>query len=1243
MTLRRRTARYRADGRFRSTPWRLEHLETRDLLTLLINPNLAPVAGTALPSDQVIATFDVGDIVGTSFSASVTWGDSQIATPATTVVQQGNEFLVEASHLYNFATSPSQPYDLSVTVTNSADTASASASGTVSVTPAPVVISTIPVMTSKGAIFSGFVASFTDQNPGAATGFVSASINWGDGTAPTVGMINVINSSTFEFSVTGSHVYASSGSYPTTITINDLDQTGKLVVKSTPGFGAATVKASPAAITPISQLLNTPVNVAVPATAIVGSFTYTPPANATNPPVFTASINWGDGSSSTVPDPSSNIVEANNGVYNISGVTHDYTLAGTYPVIINIADNVGNSNTINSQAIVTGSSINAVGTTITVTPSAPFSGVVATFTDSNPDAATTSPTAVINWGDGSQTIGTVSGPNANGLFFVSGMHNYGSTNLAASYVVAVAITGPDGEKGTALSNAVVSRSVINPISQLLTTPAGSPLPAKTIIGAFTYLAPPGSPNPPVFSATINWGDGTVTEPPQVTFVQAANGVYDVEAPHTYAAPGNYTVTITVADTLGNTGTITSPAVVSGPLINAIGTNIAITPGVTFTGVVASFTDANPLAKTIPPTALIDWGNGTITTGTVSTPNASGVYTVTGTINYGMTNLASIYHISVGIFGPSGEISAPQSFARVTLPVFSPISQLVVASPDTPLPGNTVFGSFTYAPPAGFPTTPAFTTTINFGDGQTGPGMVVYSNGVANVESTHTYLTAGTYPVTVTVADPIGNTVSITSSASVGSVSPIVASGTTIAITPGVAFSGIVANFTDANPLAKTIKPTAVIVWGPGNETPGIVSFPGANGLFTVSASNYYGPINVTGTSTATVLITGPSGETGSATTTVVTPTFSPIKVIPTVFAVNPDAPFSGTVATFTDPNPSAMTTKPTVSIDWGNGTVSAGTVTGPDANGVFTVMGAIYYLTTSTTGSYPVTVTVTDASGATGTAMSTAEMNMPMATPTLSGGLDTAGENGPNAALGYSNTNRPTFSGTTSPFALVQLYAKRTDVDATLSLGQTVAGSNGSWSLGVGPLSQGIFAITAVVTAAGGSPTGPIPVVPAATVVAPPAGSQPIGPMPGGPSVGGSTGLYVIDTTPPAVVGVSADGPGKILVKFQDALSGMDLMSLGQTVNYTFAGSNGSSFHPTSASVLPGAGLPTDVESVVLKIPGGPKAMPKTLRITAAGIIDNAGNPLANNYHGGIAPASYLAKSNPVIKLKSHKPKPQKH
>src|SRR5262249_41686581 len=71
------------------------------------------------------------------------------------------------------------------------------------------------------------------------------------------------------------------------------------------------------------------------------------------------------------------------------------------------------------------------------------------------------------------------------------------------------------------------------------------------------------------------------------------------------------------------------------------------------------------------------------------------------------------------------------------------------------------------------------------------------------------------------------------------------------------------------------------------------------------------------------------------------------------------AAVSGTVATFTDPDPnaSASANEYSASIDWGDGTTAtAGTISGP-TGGQFTVTGGHTY---ADEGSYQITVTITD-------------------------------------------------------------------------------------------------------------------------------------------------------------------------------------------------------------------------------------------------------------------------------------------
>ena len=129
---------------------------------------------------------------------------------------------------------------------------------------------------------------------------------------------------------------------------------------------------------------------------------------------------------------------------------------------------------------------------------------------------------------------------------------------------------------------------------------------------------------PVFSAAINWGDGHTSDG-NVVQVGTSN-VYDVEGGNTYSLPGKYSVNITVQDQTGDSGTISSNVIVT-PLAPAIfsGTTFAVTTGVPFTAPVATFTDSNPLANKSNITAVINWGDGHISNGTITGPDANGVY------------------------------------------------------------------------------------------------------------------------------------------------------------------------------------------------------------------------------------------------------------------------------------------------------------------------------------------------------------------------------------------------------------------------------------------------------------------------------------------------------------------------------------------------------------------------------------------------------------------------------------------
>ena len=225
---------------------------------------------------------------------------------------------------------------------------------------------------------------------------------------------------------------------------------------------------------------------------------------------------------------------------------------------------------------------------------------------------------------------------------------------------------------------------------------------------------------------------------------------------------------------------------------------------------------------------------------------------------------------------------------------------------------------------------------------------------------HTYARPGSYaasfagvlfgtvstPATVT-DDPL----SISLSAS--PLSPVV----------GATFSGAVAGFTDSNPLVQASEFTATINWGDGHATAGTIT-QALGQPFRVSGSHVYasvGSFHVTVAvqhAAATADVTGASASAMSTAAVADAPLTGAGNAVTAVAGV----PFSGTVATFADPNPFATAAGFTAAIAWGNEAVTPGTVTA--APGGFAVTGAHTF---SGSGQIPLRVTVTSAGGSSAT------------------------------------------------------------------------------------------------------------------------------------------------------------------------------------------------------------------------------------------------------------------------------------
>jgi uncharacterized repeat protein (TIGR01451 family) len=400
----------------------------------------------------------------------------------------------------------------------------------VNTTVVATVVTPVAISVAEGSVFAGPVATYNGAClPAACT----ETIAWGDGTSTSATISGASGAET----ISGSHTYADEGGYVTTITVTD---NGSPFV----GGGTATV-AEADTLTASSAPIST-----VEGSAVSGVIaTFTDP-NITNvAPDFTATITWGDGSTS------SGVVAGGAGTFNVSG-NHTFAdeLTGSYSVTLT-EDAPGTATSTATAALTVAEADSLSGGVAQMAPveGAAFSGAVATFTDTSVNNVAGDFTASITWGDGSSSAGTVT--LLGGSATVSGNHTYleqGAYTLAA--------TLSDDAPGTATATASGTVNVADAALAGTGNPphgtAGVQL-ANVVVGTFTDQQKEtlGS-----YSATIHWGDGTtstgtVTDPP---------GTLHVSGTHTYANAGTYGMTVTLTDTGGPTFTTAVASVIIDP-------------------------------------------------------------------------------------------------------------------------------------------------------------------------------------------------------------------------------------------------------------------------------------------------------------------------------------------------------------------------------------------------------------------------------------------------------------------------------------------------------------------------------------------------------------------------------------------------------------------------------------------------------------------------------------------------------
>ena len=247
--------------------------------------------------------------------------------------------------------------------------------------------------------------------------------------------------------------------------------------------------------------------------------------------------------------------------------------------------------------------------------------ILASFSDTNAGDVAGNFTAGITWGDGTSSVGVVSG--SNGSFSVSGGHTYadeGSLPLSVAF-----------RRTTDSASLTVTGTVVTAEADVL-TPHGATLAGTTnqalvnvTVATFTDTATAAPAND--FSAAIDWGDGTTG----VGTVSGSNGTFSVIGTHTYAAPGTERLTVVLTDDAPGTATATANSIaqieaavgvrtigsaVAGPVVlTAADAPLTITS-------VGSVTSTDAGANAIESSATVDFAISN--RGTIASSSASGI-------------------------------------------------------------------------------------------------------------------------------------------------------------------------------------------------------------------------------------------------------------------------------------------------------------------------------------------------------------------------------------------------------------------------------------------------------------------------------------------------------------------------------------------------------------------------------------------------------------------------------------------
>jgi virginiamycin B lyase len=589
----------------------------------------------------------------------------------------------------------------------------------------------------------------------------------------------------------------------------------------------------------------------------------------------------------------------------------------------------------------------------------------------------------INWGDG-----TIGAPDLQTVTAdpLSIPHTYTTTG---SYTISATATDANGTYSA-------SNATVNVLPQLHVDPYSGPalfqgVATDIVLAGIQYVY--GQYDPSTYTVSINWGDGTpIDTSGTVSWDEVTGDTFEAVGSHAYAEAGTYTPIVTITHVSdGNAVTFEdSVSVTAAPMVG-----------------ISQFSLGS---GTHTPTSLVTDSNGTLwfidtATNQLGKVTTSGVVTeFTAPVGFYYTGLASAYGV-IWATQSNGKIAKLASDGTSTVYTVS-TSGDSLTSPTGGWDGNVWFidaaaNTIDEITSSGTVTTYAIPTAdsgaINLWDDD-GPMQMVFVEqntgniGVIAYDGTISEFASGVEPGDTPVM-----------------LAPDSSEGVWYADSNGYVYENGVMNWSyNEVGYLQNMTSSSSGLWLLSSSYDGMQNTLGqilANGTinyYSLSNSNSYAPSLVSGPNESVWFILDDSSGSGAASVVgAISPdgTLSEFTIPSTVALQNlivgydgslwatdsgtnlitrivatsntygqiialPGHSVSTTMASFNDYfNPTATTGTYTVSINWGDGTTSAGTViTSTDPDYAFQVTGNHTY---ATAGSYTTTVTITEADGST--------------------------------------------------------------------------------------------------------------------------------------------------------------------------------------------------------------------------------------------------------------------------------------